>query len=188
MKAIILHGTKSSPEEHWFRWLQSGLEEEFGWEAWVPQLPQPEHPSGRQWAQFVLGNAPFAIDGETVVVGHSSGAVTALLLAQQVKAPFRATFAVGTPRDNNFLQWKANDRLFDLPFDYPAIKAGAGKLIFVHSDDDPYCPLDQAEDLCRHCGGELIILKGQGHFNTEKGPEYREFPKLLDAIIQKVGA
>ncbi len=34
-------------------------------------------------------------------------------------------------------------------------------------------------------GGELIVMHGQGHFNLEKGPEYKTLPKLLDIILER---
>jgi predicted alpha/beta hydrolase family esterase len=186
MKAIILHGTKSSPDNNWFSWLKSGLEEELGAEVWVPALPHPDHPSSREWVDYVHEHAPFAIDNETIVVGHSTGAVAALLLAQTNKTSLEGVFAVATPRDNDHLKWEANDRFFDVPFDFKAIRANAGKLFFVHSDNDPYCPLEQTKDVCEQVGGELIVIPGQGHFNLERGPQYKEFRKLLDIIILKL--
>ncbi len=186
MKAIILHGTGASPEYNWFRWLEGSLNDR-EWETWVPRLPNPKHPSGREWTNFVLGNTPFAIDGETVVVGHSAGAVVSLVLAQTVRTPLKAVFAVAPPRDNEHLKWSQNDRLFDVPFDFDAIQRGAGRLVVLGSDNDIYCPLDQTKDVCQRAGGEMIEIPGQGHFNTEASEQYRRFPKLLEIIDKRVG-
>ena len=33
-----------------------------------------------------------------------------------------------------------------------------------------------------HSGGELIVFEGQGRFNTEVGPQYKQFPEILQFI------
>lgn len=61
----------------------------------------------------------------------------------------------------------------------------AEKYIFIHSDNDPHCPLNHAEYLSKKLNGELIIKKGQKHFSVgTMGEEYRKFPTLLDIILQ----
>lgn len=57
--------------------------------------------------------------------------------------------------------------------------------MFIHSDNDPYCPLEHAEYLAKSAGGKLIIKKGQGHFNLEKGKQHRQFPLLLELLEPK---
>ena len=60
---------------------------------------------------------------------------------------------------------------------------GAGKFTFIHSDNDPYCPLEHAKYLAEKLSGELIIRQGQGHFSTTTNPEYTQFLFLRDLII-----
>lgn len=75
--ALILHGTLGSPTGNWFQWLKTELEKK-GLEVWLPQLPHAEQPSLKEWADFVHTNCPFEINEETLIVGHSSGAILAL--------------------------------------------------------------------------------------------------------------
>ena len=56
------------------------------------------------------------------------------------------------------------------------------QITFIHADNDPYIPLEQAEFLVQKVDGELIILEGQGHFNTGSDPKFTKFPYLLDVI------
>lgn len=182
-RAIILHGTLGSPEGNWFAWLRGELENQ-GLEVWLPQLPHADQPSLSWWLRFVHENRPFKLDSDTVVIGHSSGAILALLIAQQNPVPLRATVAVSVFHDNS-LDWEPNAKLFDVPFDWQAIQAKAGSLLFVHSDTDPYVPLDQAQFVAKNCGGELVTMPGQGHFNLEQGPEYAQFTALLDLMAQR---
>lgn len=183
-KAVILHGTLGSPEGNWLPWLEHQLYDR-GFEVWAPALPGAEHPSLAEWLEFVRENRPFSLDGETVVIGHSSGAILALLLSQElVPASLKATVAVSVFHDNS-LNWAANDRLFDVDFNWHSIKAHAGRILFVHSDNDQYVPLDQAQYVANNCQAELLVVPGGGHFNTETDAKYTEFPELLGLLEER---
>lgn len=181
--AIILHGTLGSPDGNWFGWLKTELEN-MGLQVWLPQLPHAEQPSLKEWADFIHARCPFAIDEETLVVGHSSGAILSLVLAQQNNTPIGGVVAVSVFHDNS-LGWEPNNRLFDVTFDWKAIQKNATKLLFVHSDNDPYVPLEQAQYVVNNCEAELIVVPGEGHFNLEQSPDYKAFPKLIDILEEK---
>jgi predicted alpha/beta hydrolase family esterase len=181
--AVILHGTLGSPDGNWFQWLKSELESK-GVRVWLPTLPHAEQPSLKGWSDYVHENCPFELDEDTLIVGHSSGAILALIVAQQNAQPIGAVVAVSVFHDNS-LQWEPNSKLFDVEFDWPKIQQNTQKLLFVHSDDDPYVPLDQAQYVADNCQADLAIITGQGHFNLEKSPEYKQFPKLLELLEQK---
>lgn len=181
--AIILHGTLGSPDGNWFQWLKTELEDR-GLQVWLPQLPHAEQPSLNEWYKFTQKECPFAINQDTLIVGHSSGAIFALIIAQNNMEKVGAIVDVSVFHDNS-LQWEPNDKLFDVKFDWQAIRQCTSKLLFVHSDDDPYVPLDQAQFVANNCGAELILIPGQGHFNLEKSDDYREFPQLIEIIEQK---
>jgi predicted alpha/beta hydrolase family esterase len=173
---IILHGTLGSPAGNWFKWLAAKFES-IGMTTWVPSLSHAEQPSLAEWAYFVRAECPFAIDENTLIIGHSSGAILALILAQQNPTPIGGVVAVSVFHDNS-LNWEPNARLFDVAFDYELIRLNAKKLLFVHSDNDPYVPLEQARFVADNCHAELVVIPGQGHFNLEQDPEYTEFPAL----------
>jgi predicted alpha/beta hydrolase family esterase len=181
--AIILHGTLGSPEGNWFAWLKSELESK-ELTVWLPQLPHTEQPSLREWTDFVHDNCPFTINNETLIVGHSSGAILALILAQESGQTIGAIMAVSVFHDNS-LQWEPNNHLFDVPFDWQKIRNHTHKLLFVHSDDDPYVPLDQARYVAKQCGSEAVIIPKQGHFNLEKSEDYKQFPALIELMTQQ---
>lgn len=181
--AIILHGTGGSPEGNWFRWLEAELQKN-DLDVWLPALPHADHPSLREELDFVHEHCPFPIDHETLVIGHSSGAILALLLAQEDTKKLGAVVAVSVFHDNS-LDWSANDRLFDVPFDWAKICASEPNIICVHSDDDPYVPLDQARYVADNVHAELLVIPGQGHFNLEKSHDYTAFPLLLSLLKER---
>lgn len=182
--AIILHGTGGSPDSNWFRWLEKALTSK-GLDVWVPELPNPQLPSLTASAAFVQTQCPFAVDDHTLIVGHSSGAILALVLAQQGTGTIGAVVGVSVFHDNS-LGWDKNARLFDVPFDFAAIQEHVRTLFFIHSDTDPYVPLEQAQYVANNCQAELIVWPGQGHFNLEQSPDYIAFPALLHILGQRV--
>jgi len=181
--AVILHGTLGSPDGNWFGWLKSELESK-GLEVWSPNLPRAEQPSLKEWVSFVQTNCPFAIDQNTLVMGHSSGAILALILAQQNLVPVGAVVAVSVFHDNS-LNWAPNNRLFDVTFNWDVIRKNASKLLFIHSDNDPYVPLSQAQFVAKNCQADIVVIADQGHFNLEQSADYKQFPKLANLLLER---
>lgn len=185
-RAVILHGTGGSPSENWFPWLKTELEK-LGYEVYVPELPNNHTPNRHVYNDFLLASG-WNFSGN-LVIGHSSGAVSILNLLADNRFPKIDTgILVGAwaKMEETDLDREQFKDLFPEPnFDFSAIKSKAGKFIFVHSSDDPYCPIDQARYLCKELSGEFIEFKGMGHFTTSLDPRFSEFPELLDIIKQK---
>lgn len=180
-QALILHGTDATPASNWFTWLKEQLGQD-GYKVWLPQLPNSDKPNTKTYNQFLLANQDFEFNDETIIIGHSSGAVEALSLLQHllVDEKVKEVFLVSAFRDN--LGWDALKDLFIEPFDFEVIRTKADKFVFLHSDNDPYCPIEHAQYLAEQVGGELIVKSGQGHFNTEVRERYKAFPELLEII------
>jgi len=181
-RALILHGTSATPDSNWFGWLKLELEKK-GYEVWLPLLPQADHPNMRRYTDFLLANSDFFTADEIILIGHSSGAVAILGLLQQLssKVHISSAYLVGSFKDD--LGWDSLKELFLEPFDFATIKQRCDHFVFIHSDNDPHCPLAGAQYLCEQLGGELVILPRQGHFNTAMSQQYQTFPKLLELII-----
>ena len=180
-KFLILHGTDASPESNWFMWLKGVLIGK-GHRVWLPQLPNSDKPNSKTYTEFLMSNDKFVIDEDTVIIGHSSGAVEIFSLLQNLPATTAIKSAILVSAFKNDLGWDSLGDLFQEPLDFEKIKTKSKKFIFIHSDNDPYVPLEQAEHLQEQLEGELIVLEGQGHFSFETGPEYSQFPELLDII------
>lgn len=186
-KVVILHGTAGSPDGNWFRWLETELQAK-GLTVWLPKLPHAEQPSLQEELTFVKSKAPFKLDEETLIVGHSSGAILALVLAGEVQrlgavvavAPFVPTT---TPYAATI--WEPNARLFDVNIDWRSVKNTKASRLIIHSDNDPYIPADVSEYIATLSNAKRIIISGQGHFNLEASKEYKKFPKLLGLLMEE---
>lgn len=178
--ALILHGTGNNSQGNWFQWLKKQLEKR-GYEVWVPDLPDANLPSAEKYNQLLL-NHGFDFNKETILVGHSSGASSIFNILQELpeSAKVGSAYLVGVFKEA--MNSPARSRLFPKPVDVQKVKAHCDKFVFIHSDNDPYCPLADARYLSKELGGELVVEKGQGHFNLEASPSYKEFPLLIELI------
>lgn len=184
--AIILHGTSNTPEGNWFRWLEKELQNR-SYEVWLPRLPDAGTPNAKKYNQLLL-NHNFDFNSETILIGHSSGAVSILNLLQALpsEVKIKASFLVGAFKAPEGNPARSELFLFPEPFNFEKIKSHCNKFVFIHSDNDPYCPLSDAEFLAHELNGELVVKKGQGHFNLEASPKYNEFPILLELIDKEI--
>lgn len=180
--ALILHGTDASSKDNWFPWLKSELEK-VGWHVWVPNLPKANRPNTDRYNKFLFSKKEFQnIGSETVMIGHSSGAVAILGLLQAMSEGTKIKQAILVGAFRNDLGWDSLKELFEKPYDWEKIKQRAEKFILINSDNDPYIPLEQAEYLRGKLSGELIVLKGQKHFSLSMDPKYNQFPFLLELL------
>jgi predicted alpha/beta hydrolase family esterase len=186
-RAVILHGTNADHTQNWFPWTKQELEK-LGYEVWVPDLPGADHPNLDTYIPF-LKEQDWDFN-DNLVIGHSSGAVTILGLLQALQKGVKidAAILVGafTQRLADDPSWEMLRGLFSKPFDYKAIKQKAKRFIFIHSPDDPYCPIEDARWLCKQVGGEFIEIPGSKHFSVNLDPRFNKFPELIDLIKQKV--
>jgi uncharacterized protein len=182
--ALILHGTAATPQVNWFPWLKSHLETE-GYNVWVPQLPAADRPNAQRYTDFLLANRDWPWNG-SVIIGHSSGAVETLALLQALPENTKIKLAVLVASFTHELadqpKWRMLTGLFEQPFDFDLIKHHAKKLIFVHSDNDPHCPLGQAQYLAEQTASQLIVIPGKQHFSAKLDPPVTEVPEILDLI------
>ncbi|MDQ3099230.1 MAG: alpha/beta hydrolase [bacterium] len=179
---LILHGTGSNSQGNWFPWLADVMEQQ-GWKVWAPNLPGAEKPNMKTYTDHLLGNTEWKFNEQSVIVGHSSGAVAGLGLLNKLEEGKKIGTYIGVGAFHTDLNWESLKELFVEPLNYERIKGHAAKFIFIHSDNDPHVPVIEAEYLARALNGELIIKKGQGHFNLTRSPEYKEFPFLLETIL-----
>ncbi len=155
--ALILHGTNAHSKENWFPWLEQELRKN-KYKVWTPDLPHPEKPSIPRYNAFIFPKWTF--DRESIVIGHSSGAVAILGLLQEMPDSItvdRAFLIAGFIGD---LGWEPLRELGKVNFDWKKIKQKARKFILIHSDNDPYVTIEHGEKLKENLGADLIILPG----------------------------
>jgi predicted alpha/beta hydrolase family esterase len=178
-QALILHGTDSNPEANWFPWIRAQLVEQ-GYQVWAPLLPNNDTPSRETYTDFLLSGQHNLTD--SIVIGHSSGAVEILNLLMDERAPhiklgmLVSAWEHGVPPGMEPAKFA---KLFPAEgFDFARIQRNADKLAFMHSVDDPYCPLAQAQHLASQLNATMTVVPNGGHL----GSQYTLLPGLWDII------
>ena len=180
--ALILHGTMGSPKGNWLQWLKRELTK-MSYKVWVPKLPYPKKPRVSRNIKYILGNKKWKFNNDSVLIGHSSGPATILGILNELpeNVKVKKCIFVSAFTEND---WEPNAKLFDYKYDFAKIKKNAKNYILIHSDDDPYVPLEQSINLSKKLGGKLIVIRSQGHFNLEKDIKYKQFPELLLYVFE----
>ncbi len=175
-KAFIFHGTGAGKYDHWFPEIKKKLEAE-DIEVARPEFPTPENQSLENWMK-VLEQHEMEIDSETVLIGHSTGAVFILSVLEEISTTVEASFLIsgftGPLHDERFDP--LNESFAEKKFDFQGIKASSKEFFVFHSDSDPYVPLEKAAELAPKLDANLELVANAGHFNTESG--YTDFPEL----------
>ena len=178
--AIILHGTDGSPKENWFPWLKTKLRAE-GYEVWAPLLPENHAPNRKTYGDFLLDGQHDLTD--SIIIGHSSGAVEVLNLLMDERCPrIKLAVVVSAWAGGKPDGYETNEQFKNLfpseGFDFAAIRQKADKIAFLHSSDDPYCPLSQAEYLAKQLEAPITAVPNGHHL----GSRFTELPAVWSII------
>lgn len=171
MNAYIFHGTEGSPQENWFQWLKEELEKD-GIETEVPQLPDSAHPDMNKWLTEV---ANLEIGSDTILIGHSLGAVLALRMLERghkakavyLVAPFLHDLGWDVLKDSLF---------FADTFDWSLVKKQCDTFEVFASKNDPHLSIEDVGAVAEGLGVENQVIDINKHFNVT------EFPYLLKRI------
>jgi predicted alpha/beta hydrolase family esterase len=180
LHVVILHGTKGSASGNWYAWLKTELEKK-GAQVSVPSFPTPDGQSLLSWSNAFTEQVG-KIDKQTVLVGHSAGAVFALRLLEKTQTPIRWLTLVspfvgilGIPDYD-----RLNSTFLEEPIDWSRVLKNAGGHSLYFGDADPYVPIEQSQHVASSLHLRPHIISGGGHLNEESG--FRTFPALLDEI------
>lgn len=184
-RAVILHAMEQNSQGHWYQWLKSELEQR-GHAVWVPDLPHSDHPDTKEMTEFLLARNEWDFH-DNLIIGHSSGSVEVLYLLQALPKLVKVKTAVMVSSFDRMVQGMEaqHDRIFTQAFDFEKIKTSAEKLLFVHGNNDPWCPLEGAQTLSQETDGELVAVPGGGHFSTSLDARFTKFPELVKILEER---
>ncbi len=145
----------------------------------IPDLPHPEKPDSSEWVK-AIAEAIGEPDRNTYIITHSLGSIALLQYLNSLEtgsiggAVLVAGFLEKLPTLPEL------DDFIAKPLDAERVKAAAGKLVAINSDDDPVVPLKNADMLNEKMGAEIAIIHGAGHVHEEFG--VTELPIVLDKL------
>jgi len=187
MKIFIIHGSYGNKEENWFPWIKEELEKE-GHVVFIPEFSTPENQSLDKWTFEFSDGYGGLVDEDSILIGHSLGPAFILSLLEKlnIPKPLKACFFVsgflGLLNNEEFD--KINKTFTTKEFDWKKIKQNCEKFHIIHSDNDPYVPLEKAKELAVKLDSEVKVIPQAGHFNESSG--YTSFPELLNLINEEL--
>jgi len=174
MRIVLIHGFKASSKSNFFPWLKEALVN-LGHEVIAPDLPDADAPDQDEWTKALLEEVK-VVDDETIIVGHSIGATTALrfLEAVEAKSTPKGCLLISPP-------WMIKDERFRGFFmselDFDVLMWKASRFTIIHSKDDKVIPFDHAQKYAEVLAAKLVERnEGEEHFQGE------QYPVILDEI------
>jgi len=176
--AFIIHGSHSSKNAHWYPWLKKRLEER-GFQVFLPQFPIDESRNLKNWLA-ILKPLKEHLEG-SIMIGHSLGVPFIMNVLNQWDRKVRAAFLVSGFTGKLEVKDEPNIEDFaERPFNWERIKENCRRFYVIHSDNDPYVPLEKAEELAKNLGVSVILVEGGEHFQAQSG--FETFDMLLEKI------
>ncbi|OGG09752.1 hypothetical protein A2154_05340 [Candidatus Gottesmanbacteria bacterium RBG_16_43_7] len=187
-KVFIIHGTWGNGDQNWFSWLKSYLGT-LGASVENPTLPDASLPDFEIRMKYFKDRFNGFIDENTIIIGHSSGAPTALHLAEIYKvkgvvlaAPvlyvddaYYPDLVAGFNKQTADALVKLANRKVDLK----QIKKNAGFIRTIFGQNDPYIPKDFQKKAAEMFGLENVtVLANYRHFSDSTG-DPQEFTDIL---------
>ena len=161
---------------HWKPWLKENLEKR-GIKTSNELYPEDWSPDYVKWKNVFEKNS---ITESTTFIGHSAGTAFLLRWLGENKKKVDKLILVA-PSLTKSDKYKYLSKLKDFTYD-SSLKKYFNKLIIFYSDNDSNSIIESAKDVHSKLGGDLVHIKGKGHFcYDDMGTE--EFHELLEAII-----
>lgn len=179
IKVIIIHGNGGGkPSDNWIPYLARELKK-IGIEVIAREFPDNVLARQSYWIPFLK---ELKADQNTILIGHSSGAVAATRFAEKNK--ILGSVLVGTYYTDLGNEREKQSGYFDRPWDWEKIKNNQQWIIQFASTNDPWIPISQARLIQQKLNTEYHEFTDQGHF----GGDYVKptFPELLAAFKHKL--
>lgn len=179
-KVIFIPGNGgSSVHDNWFPQVKKELEAE-GLFVIARDFPDSHLARESFWIPFLRNE--LGADKNTILVGHSSGAIAAMRLAE--KQEILGSVLVGAYHTDLGMESERQAGYFDRPWDWESIRRNQRWTVLFASQDDPWIPVDQPRYIHNKLNCQYHEYTNQGHFGGDYHKE--TFPELSAAIIQNV--
>ena len=184
-RVFIIHGWGGSPQEGWFPWLKTELENK-GFFVQIPPMPDTENPKIETWVPYlnqIVGN----VDENTFFVGHSIGCQTILRYLETLpnnKKIGGAVFVAGWFYLNNLKEEeKQIAKLWlEARIDFEKIRKICPKIKVFLSDNDPFDAQEANKKILKKkLGAKVMIQHNMGHFSGSDN--VTKLPIALDTIL-----
>jgi len=155
--------------------------------SYCQNFPDPHHARRDRWVPFIRSLAEQEENSNDVIlVGHSSGAQAALRYAEEFQVYgcilVSATYSdLGDAheRASGYYPGRKSNGVEENPYLFDKMKQNCQNWYQFHSDDDPFIPLREAEQIRDGLGlsSTYSMLPGRSHF-------FDFSDEILDAVVE----
>jgi len=178
---LIIHGLGGSGSDHWQSWLAAKLDQQ-NYHVVYPTLKNFYTPNIDVWMEeltAVIESIPAS--HHLTVITHSLGCLLWMhYTASNKKRSADKVILVAPPSPTVVIPDAAS--FFPVPIDRNSLSNAAKETLFIHSDNDHYCSLQDAEPYLK-LGMQAIILPDAGHINTDAG--FGKWPWIFDLCVSR---
>jgi leucyl-tRNA synthetase/predicted alpha/beta hydrolase family esterase len=164
---IILHGWEGAPDASRYQFWKKELEAQ-GHRVVIPALPNSANPREEEQVTAALNATEY--DENTVLFGHSLGAVVAMKVLEKLQKPIARLVLAGGFADRDFQDKRRPfEKTFIWEFDAKKIKENVETIQILHDPTDTAISEGQRERLEKLLGVSATRLPGElPHYKGEK--------------------
>jgi len=179
IKVILIHGNGGgTSKDIWFPYLTQELTK-LGITVINKDFPDNQLARERYWLPFIK---QLGADENTILVGHSSGAIAAMRFAEKNK--ILGSVLVGTYHTDIGDDNEKKSGYFNHPWNWQAIRNNQKWILQFNSTDDPWVPIEEARFVNKKLKTKYFEFTDQGHFGRDY--DKKTFPELLLAVKEQV--
>lgn len=181
IKVILIHGNgDSTPYGCWFPHVTQELEKH-GITVIARQFPDTKYALASSWLPFLKNE--LRADENSILVGHSSGALAAMRFAEKNK--ILGSILVGGSHTDLGQACERLSGYFDDTWDWDSIKKNQQWTVLFASTDDPAIPIEESRFIQQKLNATYHEFTDRGHFDDNYG-EKAHFPELVGAILFRI--
>jgi len=174
-KIVLIHGNGGGiSTDHWFPSVKKSLED-IGFNVIARDFPDNQIAHESIWLSFLKNE--ITTDENTILIGHSSGAVASMRFAENNK--ILGSILVGCNYTDLGDAIEKESGYYNHPWNWQQIKNNQNWIIQFASTDDPYIPIEEPRFISQQLNSEYHEFKDKGHFCIS------EFPELITEIKKK---
>jgi predicted alpha/beta hydrolase family esterase len=162
----------------WFNYIKDNLGS-YGIQSIIENFPDPELARKEYWLPFIKS---LGADENTILIGHSSGAVAAMRYAEENK--ILGSVLVSACFTDLGIEDERLSGYYDNPWDWDCIRENQKWIAQFHSTDDPFIPVEEARFIHEKLNTKYFEFTDQGHFGIPN-PKI-EFPEVVQFIKEKL--
>ncbi|KKU18929.1 hypothetical protein A3A64_04555 [Candidatus Gottesmanbacteria bacterium RIFCSPLOWO2_01_FULL_48_11] len=182
-RAIIVHCWEGHPNYCWYPDAKEQLEK-LRFEVKVPVFPHTEAPTQKDWVPF-LADQIGEPDEDLYLIGHSVGCITILRYLETLAEKQEVGGVVMVAGFVDHIGYKELENYFETSIDYQKVRNRVKRgFVAIHSDDDPYVSLDNADVFKDKLKAKVIIKHNMGHFSGPIDDEKSctQLPEVVESV------